>query len=117
MTDGSTDGPRCPKPDQQKMKRRLLFHIYSRALRDSTPRFVRPSVRPSGQGNGPEITSNGGYRREEKSHKHWSPFTMLSSSVTAIFLCVRLNQEQLYAGVYNLEYSPPRWGGNKIKWF
>ena len=30
-------------------------------------------------------TSNGGYRREEKSHKHWSLFTMLLSSVTAIF--------------------------------
>ena len=42
-------------------------------------------------------TSNGGYRREEKSHKHWSLFTMLSLSVTAIFfLFVRLNQEQLY---------------------
>ena len=31
------------------------------------------------------ITSNGGYRREEKSRKHWSLFTMLLSSVTAIF--------------------------------
>ena len=43
------------------------------------------------------FTSNGGYRREEKSHKHWSLFTMLSSSVTANFLFVRKNQEQLYA--------------------
>ena len=43
------------------------------------------------------ITSNGGYRREEKSHKHWSLFTMLLSSVTANFLLVRRNQEQLYA--------------------
>ena len=42
-------------------------------------------------------TSNGGYRREEKSHKHWSLFSMLSSSVTANFLFVRRNQEQLYA--------------------
>ena len=31
------------------------------------------------------ITSNGGYRREEKSRKHWSLFTMLLSSVTVIF--------------------------------
>ena len=30
-------------------------------------------------------TSNGGYRREEKSRKHWSLFTKLLSSVTAIF--------------------------------
>ena len=44
-----------------------------------------------------ERTSNGGYRREEKSHKHWSLFTMLLSSVTANFLLVRRNQEQLYA--------------------
>ena len=42
-------------------------------------------------------TSNGGYRHEEKSHKHWSLFTMLSSSVTANFLFVRRNQERLYA--------------------
>ena len=34
-------------------------------------------------------TSNGGYRREEKSHKRLS-------SVTAIFFLVRLNKEQLY---------------------
>ena len=39
------------------------------------------------------FTSNGGYRREEKSHKHWSLFTMLLSSVTANFLLVRRNQE------------------------
>ena len=43
----------------------------------------------------PFFTSNGGYRREEKSHKHWVFFTMLSSSVNAIFF-VRINQEQLY---------------------
>ena len=30
-------------------------------------------------------TSNGGYRREEKSRKHWSLFIKLLSSVTAIF--------------------------------
>ena len=42
-------------------------------------------------------TSNGSYCREEKSHKHWSLFTMISPSVTAnFFLFVRLNQEQLY---------------------
>ena len=43
------------------------------------------------------FTSNGGYRREEKSCKHWSLFIMLPSAVTAnFFLFVRLNQEQLY---------------------
>ena len=42
-------------------------------------------------------TSNGRYRREEKSQKHWSLFTMLSFSVTANFLFVKRNQEQLYA--------------------
>ena len=31
-----------------------------------------------------KYTSNGGYRREEKSHKHWSLSTMLLSSVTEI---------------------------------
>ena len=31
-------------------------------------------------------TSNGGCRREEKSRKHWSLFTMLLTSVTKIFL-------------------------------
>ena len=30
-------------------------------------------------------TSNGGCRREEKSRKHWSLFTKLLSSITAIF--------------------------------
>ena len=34
------------------------------------------------------LTSNRGCRREEKSHKHWSLFTKLLSSVTAIvFIC------------------------------
>ena len=42
-------------------------------------------------------TSNGGYRREEKRHKHWSLFTMLLSSVTENFSFVRRNQEQSYA--------------------
>ena len=46
---------------------------------------------------GLNYTSNGGYRREEKSHKHWSLLTMLSSSVTENFSFVRRNQEQLYA--------------------
>ena len=33
-------------------------------------------------------TSNGGCRREEKSRKHWSPFTKLLSLVTAnLFIC------------------------------
>ena len=41
-------------------------------------------------------TSNGGCRREEKSRKHWSLFTMLLSSVTEFFLFVRSNQKQLY---------------------
>ena len=36
-------------------------------------------------------TSNGGYRRGEKSCKHWSLFTMLSSLVIAN-LFVRLNK-------------------------
>ena len=31
------------------------------------------------------FTSNGGCRREEKSRKHWSLFTMLLSSVTNFF--------------------------------
>jgi len=43
-----------------------------------------------------QITSNGGCRREEKSRKHWSLFTMLLSSVTEFFLFVRSNQKQLY---------------------
>ena len=43
------------------------------------------------------IYRNGGYRREEKSHKHWSFFTTLPFAVTAnFFLFLRLNQEQLY---------------------
>ena len=34
------------------------------------------------------LISKGGYRREEKSRKHWSPFTMLLFSVTAnLFFC------------------------------
>ena len=34
------------------------------------------------------FTSNGGCRREEKSRKHWSLFTKLLSSITAIvFIC------------------------------
>ena len=40
------------------------------------------------------ITSNGGCRREEKSRKHWSLFTMLLSSVADFFF--RSNQKQLY---------------------
>ena len=35
--------------------------------------------------NLPSYTSNGGCRREEKSRKQWSLFTMLVSSVTEIF--------------------------------
>ena len=41
-------------------------------------------------------TSNGGYRREEKSHKHWSLFTKFLSSVTAFFFLLKSNQKQLY---------------------
>ena len=41
-------------------------------------------------------TSNGGYRREEKSHKHRSLFTMLLSSVTANFYLSK-KSKQLYA--------------------
>ena len=40
------------------------------------------------------LTSNGGCRREEKSRKHWSLFTMLLSSVTEIFFL--LDQKQLH---------------------
>ena len=40
--------------------------------------------------------SNGGCRREEKSRKQWSIFTMLSSSVIEIFFFIKLNQKQLY---------------------
>ena len=30
----------------------------------------------------------------------------------------RINtQVEIKTGVYNVEYSPPRGGGNKIKWF
>ena len=39
-------------------------------------------------------TSNGGCRREEKSRKHWSVFTMLLFLVAEIFLFVRSNQKQ-----------------------
>ena len=49
-------------------------------------------------------TSNGGCRHEEKSHKHWSLFTKLLSSVTAIFLLVRSNQEQLYEKWNNIPH-------------
>ena len=38
------------------------------------------------------ITSNGGCRREEKSRKHWSLFTMLLTSVTKIFSFFLLDQ-------------------------
>ena len=41
-------------------------------------------------------TSNGGCRREEKSRKHWSFFTLLLSSVMEFFLFIRSNQKQLY---------------------
>ena len=41
-------------------------------------------------------TSNGGCRHEEKSCEHWSLFAKLLSSITAIFLFVTSNQEQLY---------------------
>ena len=36
-----------------------------------------------------DITSNGGYRREEKNHKHWSLFTMLFifSYCNFFFIC------------------------------
>ena len=40
-------------------------------------------------------TSNGGYRREEKSHKHWSLFIMLSSSVTAIFFICEIKSRAI----------------------
>ena len=39
-------------------------------------------------------TSNGGCRREEKSRKHWSLFTMFLSSVTEFFLFDRSSQKQ-----------------------
>ena len=43
------------------------------------------------------FTSNGDYRREEKSHKHWSLFIMpLSLIIAFFFLFIRLNEEQLY---------------------
>ena len=42
------------------------------------------------------FTSNGGCRREEKSRKHWSLFTKILSSITAIFLFIRSNQEQFH---------------------
>ena len=44
-----------------------------------------------------DITSNGGYRREEKNHKHWSLFTMLFifSYCNFFFIC-EINQERLY---------------------
>ena len=40
-----------------------------------------------------DITSNGGYRHEEKSHKRWSLLTMLLCSVTAIFSRVNATLE------------------------
>ena len=43
----------------------------------------------------PFVTSNGYCRREEKSRKHWSLFTMLLSLVN-IFFFVKSNQKQLY---------------------
>ena len=43
------------------------------------------------------FTSKGGYCCEEKSHKHWSLCTMLSSSVTANFFSVKKIKERLYA--------------------
>ena len=42
------------------------------------------------------FTSNGGYRREEKSYKHWSFFTMLLSSVNEFFCFFRSNQNCIY---------------------
>ena len=42
------------------------------------------------------ITSNGGCRREEKSRKHWSLFTMLLSLATDFFLLDQIKSNSMY---------------------
>ena len=51
-------------------------------------------------------TSNGGYRREEKSGKHWSLFTKHLSSVAWFFSYSKKSSKQKYvcSGGANVEY-------------
>ena len=69
-------GGRCKSYTQNRTP---LVDISLRFLL-SMLRFILLFVRIMGT-----ITSNGGYRHEEKSCKHWSLFTKLLSSVTTIF--------------------------------